>query len=235
MNERKTIVLTLYIANKNYSSWSLRPWVLMKTLGIPFTERLVPLEQGSCWDSYRSFSPNGLVPCLHDDDVTVWESLAITEYLAEDHDGVWPSDKHARAWARSATAEMHAGFSALRNDCSMNCGIRIQLDSISSALQKDLARLDELWNEGLSRFGGPFLAGESFCAVDAFFAPVAFRLQTYDLALSGEAEAYTRRLLGLAAMKDWYDAGLKETWRENDHEKGALDSGTLLADLRSTV
>ena len=106
---------TLFIANKNYSSWSLRPWVLMRSLEVPFEERIVPLEQGSCWDSYRKFSPNGRVPCLHDGDTVVWDSLAITEYLAERHPGVWPTDAATRAWARSASAEMHSGFRVIRS------------------------------------------------------------------------------------------------------------------------
>jgi glutathione S-transferase len=195
-------MLTLYIANKNYSSWSLRPWVLMQVLGIPFEEEIVPLVEGSCWDEYRKFSPNGRVPCLHDDSLIVWESLAIVEYLAERHLGVWPKSSQARTWARSAAAEMHAGFSALRNECSMNCGVRVKMHSISTALQQDLDRLGELWADGLDRFGGPFLAGESFSAVDAFFAPVAFRIQTYRLPLSDPAAAYAGLLLGLDAMRD---------------------------------
>lgn len=226
---------TLYIANKNYSSWSLRPWVLMRELGIPFTEEIRPLQEGSCWDSYRTFSPNGRVPCLHDDERTVWESLAIVEYLAETHPGVWPQDKGARAWARCAAAEMHAGFSVLRNECPMSCGVRVNLHSISPGLQHDLERLDELWNEGLDRFGGPFLAGESFCAVDAFFAPVAFRIQTFNLSLGEASLAYAQQLLDLKSMRDWYAAGLSETWREVTHDKEILDSGKVLEDLRAAV
>jgi glutathione S-transferase len=174
---------TLHVANKNYSSWSLRPWVLLSELGIPFEERLSPFlpGSGSSWADFRAFSPTGRVPCLHDGDEVVWDSLAIAEYLAERHAGVWPPDARARAWARCAAAEMHAGFATLRNDCTMNCGVRVRLHGVSASLQKDLARLGELWNEGLQRFGGPFLAGRSFGAVDAFYAPVAFRIQTYGL------------------------------------------------------
>jgi len=149
---------TLYIANKNYSSWSLRPWVLMRSLAIPFEERLVPLEQGSCWDSYRRFSPNGRVPCLHDGDTVVWDSLAIVEYLAERHPGVWPGAADARAWARCVAAEMHSGFGALRGQCGMNCGLRVQLAGMSQSLRADVARVDEIWSEGRRRFGGPWLA-----------------------------------------------------------------------------
>lgn len=223
---------TLHIANKNYSSWSLRPWVLMKALNLPFTEQLHPFPEHNAWELYRRFSPTGKVPCLVDGDTAVWDSLAITEYLAEAHPAVWPSDKSARAWARCAAAEMHSGFQALRNICSMNCGLRIQLNEISPGLQKDITRIDELWNEGLSRFGGPFLAGANFTAVDAFFAPVVFRALTYQLPLSAVAKHYADYVLALPAMVEWYEAGINEAWREPGHEQEALDAGTLLADLR---
>jgi glutathione S-transferase len=228
-------MLTLYIANKNYSSWSLRPWVLMQVLSIPFKEVLTPLLEGSCWDKYRSFSPNGRVPCLHDDSLVIWESLAIVEYLAEHYGGVWPGDTQARAWARSATAEMHAGFSALRNECPMNCGVRVKKPSYSPALLHDLRRLDELWNEGLNRFGGPFLTGDTFTAVDAFFAPVAFRTQSYNLPFVNSAANYVQRLLELDAMCDWYAAALKEPWREPDHEESAVHAGKIIEDHRVPV
>lgn len=225
-------MFTLHIANKNYSSWSLRPWVLMRTLNIPFTEQIHPLDVGSSWNSYRTFSPNGRVPCLQDGDQTVWDSLAIAEYLAETWPHVWPADKTARAWARSASAEMHSGFQTLRNNCGMSCGHRIQMHAISPALQKDITRVDELWNEGLRKFGGEFLAGEKFTAVDAFFAPVAFRFQTYGLPLTSAAKDYLARLLDLPAMQEWYASGLAETWREPEHEQEILAAGKLLVDLR---
>lgn len=229
-------MLTLHIANKNYSSWSLRPWVLMRTLDIPFTEHIHPIgTAGSSYDSYRTFSPSGRVPCLQDGEQTVWDSLAIVEYLAESYPQVWPRDKASRAWARSASAEMHSGFSALRNTCGMSCGHRIQMNEISPALQKDIARINELWNEGLDKFGGAFLAGDTFTAVDAFFAPVAFRFQTYGLPLTGQAQDYLTRLLNTAAMQEWYAAALKETWREPEHEQEILAAGKLLADLRHTA
>jgi glutathione S-transferase len=224
---------TLYIANKNYSSWSLRPWVLMRELNIPFEEKMEPLLPGSCWDKYRSFSPNGLVPCLHEGKFVIWESLAIVEYLAEHHSGIWPRDAVARAWARSASAEMHAGFSALRSQCSMNCGVRVRLNAVSPELQRNLDRLDELWTEGLTRFGGPFLAGDTFTAVDAFFAPVAFRIQTYGLQLGDTAMAYVQRMLSLDSMIEWYAEALKETWREEDHDRQVFNAGKLIADLRA--
>jgi glutathione S-transferase len=228
----------LYIANKNYSSWSLRPWVLMKVLEIPFNEHLMPFEGGfgASHDTFIHFSPSGLVPCLVDeavdDGLAVWDSLAIIEYLAEQHASVWPRDKAARAWARAATAEMHSGFGALRDECSMNCGVRVALNSLSAKLKADVTRLDALWQQGLERFGGPFLAGEHFTAVDAFYAPVAFRIQTFNLPMSEQSQAYVERLLALPAMQAWYQAALEETWREPMHEDETLKNGTLSADYR---
>ncbi len=228
-------MLKLFIANKNYSSWSLRPWLLMKELSIPFDEQLFPFEEPSSWDTFRKFSPNGLVPCLHDGSTVIWDSLAIVEYLAESHAQVWPSSKPTRAWARSATAEMHAGFSALRNECSMNCGLRVEMHAVSPALQQNLDRLDELFTEGLGLFGGPFLAGDSFTAVDAFYAPVAFRIQTYRLRLGDVAMEYVRRMLNLGNMREWYSDALSETWRDLSHDRETLAAGRLIEDLRKTV
>ena len=223
----------LSITNKNYSSWSLRPWLLLRQLGIPFDEQLVPLpEDGSDpFPAFRAVSPTGRVPCPHDGATVVWDSLAIAEYLAERHPGVWPTDPRARAWARCAAAEMHAGFGALRSQCSMSCGIRVRLDAIGPALARDLSRLGELWSEGLSRFGGPFLAGATFTAADAFFGPVAFRIQTYGLRLDEPAQGYAARLVALPAMRAWYDAALAERWREPAHE--AECKGTWLEDFRA--
>lgn len=223
----------LHIANKNYSSWSLRPWVLMHMLDVPFEERLTPFPTGSSWELYRPFSPSGRVPCLVDDGWAVWDSLAIAEYLAERHHGVWPVEAKARAWARSAAAEMHSSFTALRNDCSMSCGVRVQPMPMSDALKQDLFRLGDLWNDGLARFGGPFLAGSAFTGVDAFFAPVAFRAQSYGLSFEGAAAAYPERLLDLPAMREWYAAALAETWREPGHEAEVRAAGTIIEDSRA--
>lgn len=227
---------TLHIANKNYSSWSLRPWVLLSELGIPFEERLTPFLGGtsSSWHAFRDFSPTGKVPCLHDGDTVVWESLAIAEYVAESHPRVWPAGVRARAWARSASAEMHAGFQSLRSRCPMNCGIRMRLHDMPSALSRDLDRVQELWREGLQRFGGPFLAGDAFTAADAFYAPVTFRIQSYQLPVDDMAGAYVQRMLALPSIRRWHDAALKETWRDADHEQETLQQGVLLEDLRAT-
>jgi glutathione S-transferase len=225
---------TLYVANKNYSSWSLRPWILMRELAIPFDEQVRPFTDGPDL-AFGDVSPSGRFPCLVDGKTVVWDSLAIAEYLAEAHQQVWPSDKSARAFARSASAEMHSGFSHLRNVCGMNVGIRVELSETPAGLAADLSRLDALWTEGLTRFGGPFLAGPDFTAVDAFFSAVAFRVQTYDLQLGAPAADYARRLLALPSMQDWYQAALKETWRKQAYEREALAAGRIVADYRATA
>jgi glutathione S-transferase len=225
----------LYIANKNYSSWSLRAWALMTELGIPFEEQLLHFGRLAEWKAYRQLSPAGKVPCLQDDGVLVWDTLAIAEYLAERHTGVWPADPLARAWARSAAAEMHSGFEALRTRCSMSCGVRVRLNEHPPALERDLERLAGLWGEGLRRFGGPFLAGAAFSAADAFFAPVAFRVQSYGLPLDATASAYMRRLLELASMRRWYAEALAETFRDEPHEEEMLRMGVVTRDLRAAA
>ena len=224
---------SLYVANKNYSSWSLRPWVLLRERGIGFEEKLVPFETGSSWKTFRRFSPSGKVPCLVDEDTVVWDSLAIAEYVAERHPGVWPTDREARAFARSVAAEMHSGFPALREQCTMNCGIRVKLHRIGEPLSRDLARVAELWNDGIRRFGGPFLAGSEFTAADAFYAPVAFRIQTYSPPLDAAANAYAQRLLALPSMQDWYASALGETWRDDAHEAEVAQWGAVIEDLRA--
>jgi glutathione S-transferase len=223
----------LYIANKNYSSWSLRPWVLMTELRIAFQEHLLQFGNTAQWESYRSISPAGKVPCLVDGDVAVWDSLAIIEYLAEHEAGVWPSDAVARAWARSAAAEMHSGFPELRNRCSMTCGVRVRLNEHPPSLDHDILRLGELWQQGLNRFGGPFLAGSAFTGVDAFFAPVAFRVQTYGLSLDAASSAYVARLLALPSMRQWYARALEETFRDAPHEEEMQRTGRVLEDYRA--
>jgi len=222
---------TLFIANKNYSSWSLRPWLLMTELHIQFTEKLTAFEQSN-HDNFKTFAPSAKVPCLHDAETVVWDSLAIIEYLAEKNPRVWPEKSQARAWARSASAEMHSGFNSLRNHCSMNCGLRLRLHAVPESLMSDIQRLDELWNDGLARFGGPFLAGDQFTAVDAFYAPVVFRVQSYNLPLSDLALAYCQRMLALTGMQQWYTAALREPWREANHELDVLSQAELLQDFR---
>jgi glutathione S-transferase len=225
---------TLYIANKNYSSWSLRAWGLMRELELPFKEVLMPFGEASSWRDYGKISASGTVPCLVDGEYSVWDSLAIAEYLAERHRAVWPADPVARAWARSAAAEMHSGFNELRSSCSMSCGIRVRLNHMPGALERDIARIGVLWNDGLRRFGGPFLAGGTYTAVDAFYAPVAFRIQTYGLNLDSVSAAYAARLLALGSMREWYASALQEKWRDAPHEVEVARLGTLLQNLRES-
>ncbi|MDH5287185.1 MAG: glutathione S-transferase family protein [Betaproteobacteria bacterium] len=202
----------LYIANRNYSSWSLRGWLCAKLSGAPFEEVDVQLGDGGYNASYLAFSPHGLVPCLHDGDVVVWESLAIAEYLAERHAGMWPADPKARAFARSMCAEMHAGFRDLRNDMTMCIRERLDVRPWSPGLARDIERVCALWGEARRRFGGggDYLFG-AFSIADAFFAPVAFRFQTYLVEPQGEAHAYWRRLLAHPFLRAWEQAALAET------------------------
>ena len=226
-------MLTLYIANKNYSSWSLRPWALLKALAIPFEERLMVFADGSNAPVFSQFSPTAKVPCLHAEGLVVWDSLAIIEFLADRHDGVWPEEPAARAWARCAAAEMHSGFATLRNDCSMTVGQRVRLHTLSERLLADIARIDQLWCEGLQRFGGPFLAGNAFTAVDAFYAPVVFRVRAYGLPLSLLAAAYVERMLAHPVLLEWEAAALAEPWREAAHEAEIAAAGDITADFRT--
>lgn len=223
---------TLYIANRNYSSWSLRPWLLMQELDIPFSEQLIPFGDRDAWNRYRRRGGSGKVPMLEKGGHQVWDSLAIIETLAEDHPGVWPSQRKARAWARSACAEMHSGFQALRDICTMNIGVIVRLTSRPGVLNQDMDRILTLWQQGLEYFGGPFLAGDRFTAVDAFFAPVVFRFRGYGLPAEGDCQAYLQRMLALPGMREWERQALAEPWREAGHEAQTLRHGTLVEDRR---
>jgi glutathione S-transferase len=204
---------TLYIGNKNYSTWSLRSWVLMKAAAIPFREQRLLLDHVDTTARIRAHSPSAKVPCLHDGAVVVWDSMAIAEYLAERHPGLWPADSEARAWARSAAAEMHSGFANLRNEFGMNLRVR-DARVASPAVAADIERISEIWREGRRRFGkgGDFLCG-SFGIVDSFYGPVAFRFQSYGVALTGACAAYQAQLIALPAMQEWMADALRETER----------------------
>jgi glutathione S-transferase len=227
------MALTLITANRNYSSWSLRPWLLMRALGIPFEDRFEPFAKSDNYDDFRAFSPTGQVPVLIDGDRTIWDSLGIVLYLAERFPGVWPADEAARAWAMCAAAEMHGGFGAVRNDCTMNVGVRVTPKPASPALQRQVARLGELWAEGLARFGGPWLAGPELTAVDAFYAPVAFRVRTYGLDVGDAGRRWVDHMLDHPAMREWEATALTENWREADHEAELAAAGTITADFRA--
>ena len=224
---------TLITANRNYSSWSLRPWLLMKALGIPFADRIEPFTRPDNYGDFRAFSPTGQVPLLEDGERRVWDSLGIALYLADRHEGVWPADEDARAFAQAVVAEMHGGFGALRNDCTMNVGVRVAAKPMSHALQRNVARVREILEEGLDRFGGPWLADAAFSAADAFYAPVAFRIRTYGLDV-GRGQAWVDAVLAHPAMLDWEAQALAETWREESHEAELAAAGTVTADYRQT-
>lgn len=222
----------LITANRNYSSWSLRPWLLMKGLGLSFEDRFEPFTKPSNYQEFRAFSPTGQVPVLLHEGRTIYDSMGIALYLADRHEAVWPKDPAARAWAQCAASEMHSGFSALRNDCTMNVGVRVKPKPMSDALKADVGRIRELWEEGLSRFDGPYLAGAQFSAVDAFFAPVAYRVRTYGLEV-GKGMAWVDHIIAHPAMQLWEAAALKEEWREVGHEAELRACGEVIADYRT--
>lgn len=222
---------TLITANRNYSSWSLRPWVLMKALGIAFIDRFEPFTKPDNHDDFRRFSPTGQVPVLLHGTRTIAESLAITLYLADRHGGIWPEDEEARIFAQGAVAEMHGGFGHLRNDCTMNVGVRVTPKPMSEGLRRNVARVREIFETGLARFGGPWLAGGAFSAADAFYAPVAYRVRTYGLDV-GKGQEWVDRVLAHPAMLEWEAAALAETWREASHEAELAAAGVITADFR---
>jgi glutathione S-transferase len=229
---------TLITANRNYSSWSLRPWLLMAALDIPFEDRIEPFTKPDNYEDFRKFSPTGQVPLLlarePGGERRVWDSLGITMYLAERHGGVWPEEPEARAFAQCVVAEMHGGFGALRNDCTMNVGVRVAPKPTSPALQRNIARVREIFEEGLERFGGPWLAGAAFTAADAFYAPVAWRIRTYGLDV-GKGQEWVDRVIAHPAMQEWERQALAEDWREESHEAEMAGAGTVTADYRRTA
>lgn len=196
----------LHIAEKHLSSWSLRAWILLRQANIPFIETVHHfhadlLTQRQHW---CSFSPTAKVPVLVDGDAVIWDSLAIAEYVAEDYPQLWPAERPARAWARSATAEIHAGFPVLRSRCPFRL-TQTDAPEVDALLAIELDRINELWNEGISRFGGDFLCGRLFSVVDAFYVPIAVRLQTHqlDTHVQGNAHDYYQHLLALPALQEW--------------------------------
>jgi glutathione S-transferase len=217
-------MLILYIGNKNYSSWSMRPWVLMKQAGIPFEERMVRFDTGFDADpTVSSFkrevlkvNPAGRVPVLVDEGFPVWDTLAIAEYLAEKFPDrqLWPRDVQARARARSVCAEMHSGFGALRSHCPMNieaslaqAGALVWRDQ--AGVRKDVQRIIAMWSELLAQHKGPMLFGE-FSIADAYYAPVCMRLRSYQLPVPGHVTDYIRRVCALPGVKAWMDGALEE-------------------------
>jgi glutathione S-transferase len=209
------MALTLVIGNKNYSSWSMRPWVALRGAGIAFNEVLIPLYTGDA-DKKRilGFTQSGKVPALIDGDITVWDSLAIIEYAAEKGPdaGLWPTDAAARAHARSVSAEMHSGFMPLRNECGMNIHRPVAAKALSDDAQANIVRIQQIWTECRERYGqhGPYLFG-AFSAADAMFAPVVHRFRTYAIEVRPPVRAYMETMLANPAFAEWTEAALAET------------------------
>ncbi|WIY51457.1 glutathione S-transferase family protein [Devosia sp. YIM 151766] len=224
--------MKLLIGNRNYSTWSLRPWLVMRHFEIPFEDEVFQLSGPDWREKIAARSPTGKVPVLIDGDLAVPETIAIIEYLAErfPDKAIWPSASRDRALARAAAAEMHAGFPALRQHAPMNLRAshpgKVDLDSV----RRDLHRVEALWGDLLERSGGPFLFG-GFSAADAMFAPLATRLRTYDLPVSDLAGRYVEAIYALPAFQDWLSLALHEPWIVDDDEidviQGRIAPGTL--------
>lgn len=223
---------TLHIGNKNYSSWSLRVWLLMRELAIPFNEVLHPFDVISGNEAeFKTFAPNARVPCLHDQGQVVWDSLAIFEYLAESWP-VWPNQSAARSYSRSVCAEIHSGFEAIRSQCPMNCALEIRVDDVPVEVERDLRRLDDMMVEGLTTFGGPFIGGGSFSGIDAFLAPMLLRISGYHLPLSRASRDYQTLLLARPGLTQWVKEAREEEWREPIEDEASLARGELVNDFR---
>ncbi len=205
--------LTLYVGNKNYSSWSLRPWIALEACGIPFEDVVIPFDFENGNPKFRDISPTGRVPVLHHGDVRVWESLAIIEYAAElfPKAGLWPEDPAERAVARSYSMEMLSGFQALRNACPMNMRREKRGIEVSKAVADNVERIETIWREAVARSGGPFLFGR-FTAADAMFAPVVNRFEVYDLTRNPGSLEYMDAVKTHPAFQKWQEAALAETW-----------------------
>lgn len=209
------MALTLVIGNKNYSSWSMRPWIALRGANIDFEEVMISLYSGP-EDKQRilEYSAAGKVPVLVDGAITVWDSLAIIEYVAERYPAarLWPEDVEARAFARSVSAEMHSGFMALRQECGMNLRRPVMAKALSDSARENIARIEQIWEECRRRFGagGPFLFG-SFSAADAMYSPVVHRFLTYDIAVTPLVREYIDAMRALPAFRQWTEEGLPET------------------------
>src|SRR5580704_13901237 len=207
--------LHLVIGNKNYSSWSFRPWLALKVAGIAFEETVISLEAKDFKARVTAITGAGKVPVLIDGDVHIWESLAILEYLAEKFPaaGLWPKDAAARAHARAIASEMHAGFLPLRRHLPMNVWRPVQLRPLDDGAKADAARIDAIWSDCRARYGaaGPFLFG-AFSAADAMYAPVIWRFHTYAVEVSAAARAYMNAMMALPAWGEWRDAARREPW-----------------------
>ncbi|MGE5470983.1 MAG: glutathione S-transferase family protein [Bacteroidota bacterium] len=220
-------MLELYIGNKNYSSWSLRSWLLLKHFGLPFTEHSVSVAGRDYNALLKPLAGNARVPCLHDDGFQVWESIAIAEYLAEKEPAMWPTDRQARARARSISAEMHAGFTHLRTAMPMNLKLKLKGKPATPEVQRDIDRIVEIWEEARGKFArgdGPYLFGD-FSVADAMYAPIVWRLYIYNVALPPVAAAYSAAMRAHPAMIAWHDAALLETEAHPHYDALAAEYG----------
>lgn len=207
--------LKLIIGNKNYSSWSLRPWIAMRHAGLDFTDEVIPLYEPGSAEKVLKYSPTGKVPVLIDGDQVIWETIAILEHLADKFPKaqLWPSDPVARTHARVVASEMHAGFGPLRRHCPMNMRRVQKKRELTSEVAADVRRIERIWTQCRERFGqgGPFLFG-AFTNADAMYAPVVSRFFSYDIGVGAAAEAYMAAVMALPAYKEWHDVGIAEPW-----------------------
>jgi glutathione S-transferase len=214
--------LHLIIGNKNYSSWSLRAWILLKRIGVDFRETVVQLDRPEFKDEVARYGPSGRVPVLLHGELAIWDSLAICEYVAEVSGHGWPAERASRAVARAVCAEMHSGFANLRTEWPLNARARNRHTPMTPGLEADIERIDEIWNDCRSRFGksgGPWLFGD-YTIADAMYAPVVLRFNTYGAPLSGTARWYVATALEDPAMQEWLLAARNETWTSPNYEVG---------------
>lgn len=216
--------LKIMLGNKNYSSWSLRPWVVLKQLAVPFEEKVIPLDQPNTAEEIGKYSPSGRLPLLIDGETTVWDSLAICEYLNERFPDrkLWPVDPEARATARSISAEMHSGFAAVRQNLPMKFRESFPDTRLQPDVKAEVDRIIEIWNDCRRRFGagGPFLFG-AFSIADAMYAPVVSRFKTYSVPLEGSAASYAETIWKLPQIQEWLAAARAETYRMPRYEAPA--------------
>jgi glutathione S-transferase len=210
----------IVIGNKKLSSWSLRPWLALKLTGAAFEETVIGLDMDDTAQKIREHSPSGRVPALIDDALTVWDSLAICEYLNEKFPQaqLWPADAASRARARSVSAEMHSGFMNLRNDCSMKIVEERPAAKLRPETQAEVARIVEIWSDCLKASGGPFLFGKKPCIADCFYAPVVSRFHTYKIDAQGPAKAYIDAVWAWPLLQEWVAGARAETLRAKAHE-----------------